>query len=196
MLFSGKTPVPSGEANFKTWRRQVYQLQKDDTDDDDNDALPDHQLKRLLLQSLQPPALDTVWNMDVNSEQILEVLDNLYGSVVDGQDLLLQLQTTYQAEKETSSEYIQRLYLLATDVAEIHGIRLADIPYHLLRQVIRGGRDESLIQKLNLEDTLSDPPTFAELLLLTRKEEETPVASLWPYSCYHGSWSNYERSFC
>ena len=138
-LFSGKIPVPSGETNFKTWRRQVYQLEKDEEDDDDDNALPDHQLKRLILQSLQPPALDTVWNMDVNSEQILEVLDNLYGSVVDGQDLLLQLQTTYQADKETSSEYIQRLYLLATEVAERHGICLGDIPYQLLRQFIRGG---------------------------------------------------------
>ncbi|XP_013380379.1 paraneoplastic antigen Ma3-like [Lingula anatina] len=55
-------------------------------------------------------------------------------------------------------------------VVERGGIEVREVPEHLLRQFIRGSFDEELINKLDLEK-LTDPPSFAELLLLVRREE-------------------------
>ena len=164
-LFSGKSPVPSGEVDFKTWRLQVHESQ-----DDEDAELPECQLKRLIRQSLLRPALDTVQNC-ASSTSILEILDNLYGSVEDGQDLLVQFYTTYQNEKESASSYLQKLYLLLMDVADKDGISVADVPTYLLRQFVRGSHEDILIHRLGFEDMLDDPPSFAEALLKIRKEE-------------------------
>jgi hypothetical protein len=167
-LFSGKTPVPAGEVDYDTWRRQVRQL---DQEEDDTDCLSDSQKKRLVLQSLLRPAADTVFHIQGPCKDFLEVLDTVYGSVVEGHELLLQFYTTYQAEQESCSEYVQRLYLQAVDVVEHKGINMADVPKQLLQQLLRGCRDETLLQKLNLESKVDAPPTFATLLLDIRKEE-------------------------
>ena len=167
-LFSGKKPVPSGEVDYQTWHRQVSQL---DQEDDPDDSLTELQKKRLIQQSLLRPASDTVWNIGGTSKDILDVLNTVYGSVIDGHELLLQFYTTYQTEKESSSDYVQRLYLLAVEVAEFNGIAMAEVPKHLLEQFIRGNRDEAMLLKLGLESKVDHPPTFATLLLDIRKEE-------------------------
>ncbi len=165
-LFSGKFPVPNGEVDYVSWRMQVTQIQGDD-----EDTLSDVQLKRLILQSLQRPALDATRNTTGGSSEILTVLDTLYGSVADGQELLIQFFTTYQQEKEIASTYLQRLYLQVMDVADKGGITVGDVPGHLVRQFVRGSHDEILIHKLGLEETLDHPKGFAEVLLSIRKEE-------------------------
>jgi hypothetical protein len=66
---------------------------------------------------------------------------------------------------------VQRLYLLAVEVAEFKGITMAEVPKHLLQQFIRGSRDEAMLQKLGLEAKVDHPPSFATLLLDIRKEE-------------------------
>lgn len=165
-LFSGKTPVPNGEVDFETWRPQVRQLF-----DEAEDELSDKQLRRVIIQSLQRPALDTVKNHIGNTRQLLEILDNLYGAVVDSKELLIQYYSVYQRDKEQTSSYLQRLYLLIMDVADKGGVSVGKIPDLLLEQFIRGSHDEVMIQKLDLEDLVSDPPSFAELLLSIRKEE-------------------------
>ena len=113
-IFSGKSPVPAGEVEFETWRTQAKQLE------DDDDVSP-AQKKRIILQSLFRPAMDAVKSVVGDYKEILTILDTLYGSVVDGQDLLIQFHTTYQHEKENNSDYLQRLYLLAMDVADKGG---------------------------------------------------------------------------
>ena len=165
-LFSGKLPVPHGEVDYVTWRMQVHQIQ-----DDDEEEVSDGALKRLILQNLQRPALDSLRNSTGSASCMLEVLDTLYGSVEDGQELLIQFFTTYQEEKEITSTYLQRLYLQIMDVADKGGIVVSQVPSHLLRQFVRGSYDESVIHKLGLEEKLDDPPAFAELLLSIRKEE-------------------------
>ena len=109
-LFSGKTPVPSAEVDYTTWRMQVRQGQ-------DEEGSPDRILKQLVLQSLLRPALETVRNITGTTKDVLQMLDTLYGSVADGQELLIQLFNTYQ-EKETASAYLQRLFLLLMDVVD------------------------------------------------------------------------------
>jgi len=121
-VFSGKTPVPPGEVDYDTWRRQVKQLEQEE----ETYGLSDSQKRRIILQSLLRPAADTVFNINGSSEDILEVLDTVYGSVVEGHELLLQFFTTYQTEEESCSEYVQRLYLLAVDVVEHKGITMAE----------------------------------------------------------------------
>ena len=162
-LFSGKSPVPSGEVDFETWRLQVRQLDHE-TDLDAN------QTRRIILQSLLRPALDSVVTADTTVE-ILQILDNIYGSVVDGAELLLKFQTTYQNEKESDSSYLQRLYHMGLEIASKDTITHPQVPMFLIKQFIRGSQDDDLIQKLRLEDKVEDPPSFAELLLSIRKEE-------------------------
>ena len=147
----------------------MKQLQQEE--DDDSDQLTDSQKKRLIMQSLMRPAADIVYNIQGTSEEILQILDTVYGSVIEGHELLLQFYMTYQSEKELCSEYVQRLYMMAIDVAEHKGITMVEIPKQLLQQLIRGSHTESLIQKLNMEDNIDNPPTFANLLLDIRKEE-------------------------
>ena len=151
---------------FETWRLQVRQL-VDEAEDD----LSNKQIRRIIIQSLQRPALDTVKTHTGSTQQLLEILDNLYGSVVDSQELLIQYYSKYQVEKESASTYLQRLYLLATEVADKGGVTVGNIPELLLRQFIRGSHNEILIQKLDLEELVDEPPSFAELLLSMRKEE-------------------------
>ena len=164
-LFSGKHPVPSGEVDFETWRLQVCQIS-----DDQDDALTGVHLRRVIIQSLQRPALDTVKSC-TSSSQILQILDNLYGSVEDGQELLIQYYTTYQMDKEQASSYLQRLYLLIMDVAEKGGVHIREVPQFLIRQFVRGSHDEVMINKMGFENQLEEPPNFAEALLAVRKEE-------------------------
>ena len=165
-LFGGKVPVPHGEVDYVTWRMQVHQIQ-----DDDDEEVSDGALRRLILQSLQRPALDALRNSTGSASCMLQVLDTLYGSVEDGQELLVRFFTTYQEDKEIASAYLQRLYLKIMDVADKGGIVVAQVLSHLLRQFIRGSYDESIIQKLNLEEQVEDPPSFADILLSIRREE-------------------------
>ena len=149
---------------FETWRLQVRQL-VDEAEDD----LSDKQIRRIIIQSLQRPDLDTVKTHIGSTQQLLEILDNLYGSVVDSQELLIQYYSNYQIEKEPSSTYLQRLYLLATEVVDKGGVTVGKIPDLLLGQFIWGNHDEILIEKLDLVDLVDESPSFAELLLSMRK---------------------------
>ena len=165
-LFSGRVPVPHGEVDYVSWRMKVSQIQTDD-----DDLITDGQLKRIILESLQRPALDTLRNSTGSSTEVLEVLDTLYGSVEDGQELLIQFFNTYQHDKEIASAYLQRIYLQIMDVADKNGTTINEVPRHLVRQFGRGSHDENIIQKRGLSDQIEEPPSFAELLLSIRKEE-------------------------
>ena len=162
-LFSGKTPTPSGEVDYETWRLLVKQVEEDD-------SVSELDKKRVLLQNLLRPALDAVKNSTTSTE-ILLILDNLYGSIVDGDELLIKFHTTYQGDKESASEYLQRLYIILMDAAEHGGTELAKVPKLLIKQFIRGVGDEQLVLKLKLEDKVEAPPTFATLLLDVRTQE-------------------------
>lgn len=163
-LFSGRTPVPSSEVDFDTWKLMVSQLVEDTT-------VSESDKKRAMLQNLLRPALDAIKSVQGTSKDILEVLVNIYGSVADGYDLLMRFHTSYQGEKESSSDYVQRIYLLLIDATKRGGAAIGDVPKLLLTQFIRGSGDENLILRLKLEEKLDNPPTFANLLLCIRKEE-------------------------
>ena len=138
----------------------------------DDTSLSDSSKKKILLQSLLRPALDTVRSLgDETAVQCFEYLNNIYGEVVDGQELYVKFLCTNQEEGEMPSDYIQRLYLLAMDTIEQKGMDIQDLSHQLLSQFIRGCPDENLIQKLKLEEGQGSPPSFPQLLLMVRKEE-------------------------
>ena len=166
-LFSGKSTAPSGEIDFASWRVSVTQLM-------DDDSVSDADKKKIILQNLLRPALDAVRSCD-SARDILDILDNMYGSVVDGDDLLIQFHTTYQGPKESSSDFLQRIYLLLMETVEKCGATVTSSPKLLLKQFIRGCVDDSLVLRLKLEDQLDAPPSFAHLLLSVRKEESKAV---------------------
>ena len=129
-LFSGRKPIPSGEVDFETWRLLVKQLEADD-------HISDGDKKLVVLQNLLRPALDAVKSCGALSE-ILDILDNLYGTIVDGQELLIRFHTTYQEDKESGSEYVQRiifyLWKLLRMVA-LSWLRLPSCCYNSLSEV-------------------------------------------------------------
>ena len=167
-FFSGKSPVPSGEVDFETWKLLAKQLVEDV-------KVVEEDKKRTLYQNLLRPALDLVKSQEGTAKELYEVLDKVYGSVDDGQDLLIKFHTSYQEAKESSSEFVQRLYSLCMEAAEKGGATVASVPKLLLKQFIRGGSDDTLMLKLKLEDKLEDPPSFGNLLLAVRTEESKAV---------------------
>ena len=148
-LFSGKFPIPSGEVDFDTWRLLVRQLEEDP-------HVSDTDKKTTILQNILRPALDAVKAVDGDYKVLVKVLDNVYGNVVDGAELLIQFHTSYQSEKESASSYLQRIYLLLMDTAEKGGVPLTEVSKFLLKQFIRGSSDDSLISKLKLDDKLDN----------------------------------------
>lgn len=59
---------------------------------------------------------------------MLGVLDIVHVSVTE---LLLQIFTNYQTEKEAYSDDLHRMYVLAVEVIEYIGIYMADVPKQL-----------------------------------------------------------------
>lgn len=165
-LFSGKMPPSTGEVDFETWRLQAKQLLEDVTISEGNKKI-------MLLQSLLRPALDTISSISrtSSSEDCINMLETLYGKVEDGHDLVVAFHTTYQEDREATSAYLNRLYLILVQAADRGGLSVTDIQTYLLRQFIRGCQDDSFVHRLNLESKTSDPPGFGDLLLMIRKEE-------------------------
>jgi hypothetical protein len=162
--FSGKKPTPSGEVDFGTWRLAALQII-------DDRSVKEKEKKRMIQYSLLRPALDVVRELaDASSKTVFDVLDAAFGVCVDGAELFVKFLSTYQNEKEDPSGYLQRLYINLLEVVDYGGLAKADMAGTLLKQFVRGCREEELLMRLRVED-LDPPPSFSELLLLVRKEE-------------------------
>ncbi len=163
-IFSGKSPLPGGEVDFQTWRLLAIQNVEDE-------SLSETEVRRSILQSLMRPALDLI-HSSCSATEILELLEKVYGQVEDGQELLVKFFSAFQSEKESPSDYLQRLHSELLVVVRRGGIELDAVGYHLTRQFIRGCFDEGLLQKLRLEEQDSDSCwNFADLLVEVRREE-------------------------
>lgn len=165
-LFSGKTPVTSGESDFETWRMLATHILEDTHITEENKKIT-------IIQSLLRPALDTVNTVrdSITSNACVQLLERIYGKIKDGHELVIDFHTTYQDTKELPSDYLNRLYLLLTEAADKNGLRIADIPHYLVRQFVRGCHDEELLTKLNLAEDPDNVLTFPDLLSKVRKEE-------------------------
>lgn len=165
--FSGKIPRPSGEADYNTWRSHVELLKRDP-------AIPDLQKSRKILESLLSPAADIVNRLssDATPEAYLQLLDAAFGTVEDGEELFAQFMNTLQDPGEKASAYLCRLQVALSLAERRGGIAAGEADKYIIKQFCRGCWDSSLISDLNLEEKKKCPPTFSDLLLMLRTEED------------------------
>ncbi|KAF7647554.1 hypothetical protein LDENG_00170760 [Lucifuga dentata] len=102
----------------------------------------------------------------------LDILDSAFGTVEDGDDLYAKFLNTLQNYGEKSSVYLQQLQVMLNTTLSRGGVNATDLDSQLLKQFCRGCWDNTLISELKLEQKKHSPPTFAELLLLLRTEED------------------------
>ena len=171
--FSGRLPKPNGEVDYDAWRTQVELLRSDS-------SLSENQKVRRILESLLSPAADIVKSLGTTSplSSYLEQLEAAFGVVEDGEELFATFLSSNQNSGERPSSYLNRLQVLLTKAISRGGVDAKDSDKHLLRQFCRGCWDQSLIVGLQLEHQKSSPPSFPELLLLLRTEEDRRSAKL------------------
>lgn len=165
--FSGRCPHPNHEVDYETWRSNVELLLKDTKQ-------PDLYKSRKILESLLSPAIDIVKHLTPESppSMYLNILDSAFSTVEDGDDCFARYLNTMQDNGEKPSVYLQRLQVMLNAAFRRGGVPASDLDRQLLRQFVRGCWDNILISELQLEQRKQNPPTFAELLLLTRTAED------------------------
>ena len=165
-IFSGKSSVPANELDHDAWKFQVEDLIS-------QTELPEPCQRRLILQSLSQPALGLVRSLGKTPtvEQILQVIDVVYGPVVDGHNLLVKFHGSLQTSDESTGGYLQRLQRLLRRVIDA-GMLPGDEEYENLRdQFCRGSHDEVTIQALCLASSPDRFDDFCELLAAIHNEE-------------------------
>lgn len=171
--FSGRLPKPNGEVDYDAWHTQVELLLGDP-------SLSENLKVRRVLESLLSPAADIVKSLGTSAplKSYLEQLEAAFGVVEDGEELFATFLSSNQNSGEKPSSYLNRLHVLLTKAISRGGVDAKDANKHLLRQFCRGCWDQSLIVGLQLERQKSSPPSFPELLLLLRTEEDRRSAKL------------------
>ena len=165
-IFSGKSSVPANELDHDAWKFQVEDLIS-------QTELPEPCQRRLILQSLSQPALGLVRSLGKTPtvEQILQVIDVVYGPVVDGHNLLVKFHGSLQTSDESTGGFLQRLQRLLRRVIDA-GMLPGDEEYENLRdQFCRGSHDEVTIQALCLESSPDRFDDFCELLAAIHNAE-------------------------
>lgn len=166
-VFSGRVPCPQLEVDYDTWRSAADLIMNDR-------ALSDVQRSHLILDSLLPPAAHIVKHLcpDLPPNIYLKQLDSAYGTVQDGEELYAKFMDTFQNAGENTSTYLQRLQVALSLAVKRGGVPESDVNKHLINQFCRGCWDNGLISELQLKQKKAHPPSFAELLLLLRTEED------------------------
>lgn len=169
--FSGKTPRPNNETDYDTWRSHIELLLNDPN-------ILSLQITRKIVESLLPPAADVVKGLRPNSPPLafLQLLDSAFGVVEDGEELFSRFLNTFQNPGESASAYLHRLQVALNLVVKRGGVAPGEVDRHLLKQFCRGCWDSVLLSTLQLEQARSHPPSFAELLLMLRTEEDRQQA--------------------
>lgn len=164
--FSGRAPRPQNESDYEAWRSGVDLLLKDP-------AVSDLQRARRILESLLPPAADMVRHLmpDAPPMVYLQILDSAYGIVQDGDELYAKFMALFQDAGENPSAYLQRLQVALSLAVKRGGVPATELDRHLLNQFCRGCWI-TLISELQLKQRKARPPSFSELLLLLRTEED------------------------
>lgn len=171
--FSGRSPRPNGEVDYETWRTQVDLLLSDP-------SLTDPHKVRKMLESLLSPAAEVVKPLGVTAapKTYVAQLDSAFGAVEDGEELFTAFLGSNQDSGEKPSAFLNRLHSLLTKVVCRGGASAEKVNELLLKQFIRGCWDQSLIISLQLEAKKNNPPSFPELLLMLRTEEDRRSAKL------------------
>lgn len=166
-VFSGKSPRPSSEPDYDTWRASVEFLMSDP-------SMSDLHRTQKIIDSLLPPATDVIKQVSPRAlpSVYLELLDSVYGSVEDGDDLVAKFMGTLQNEGEKPSNYLHRLQVILNTAIRRGGLAEEERSRSLLKQFCRGCWNHELITDLQLEQKKTQPISFAELVFLIRTEED------------------------
>lgn len=161
--FSGRDTPGHGEVDFRKWDRCAQRLF------DEN--ISEEQKKRILLKSLCGEADDIAeLNKTKSVSEILAVLQNTYGCMIDGEELLIKFYQMQQ-KKPNASEFLNELYIELGDVVKYKGLSQSKFDSTLLKQFIRGSTDQMLLLKLRLEEQVDNPPAYPDLIKSIRREE-------------------------
>ncbi|XP_061121408.1 zinc finger CCHC domain-containing protein 12-like [Syngnathus typhle] len=169
--FSGKIPYPSHEVDFDTWRHSVELILQDPD-------LSDLHRSRKILDSLVSPAANLVKPLGPNAlpSAYLELLNSAFGTVEDGDELFAIFLNTFQDPSEKPSHYLHRLQTALSKSLNRGGVVAGEADRHLLRQFCRGCCNNALLTDLQLGKLKDKPPTFTNLLLQLRVEEDNHIA--------------------
>ncbi|XP_033112548.1 paraneoplastic antigen Ma2-like, partial [Anneissia japonica] len=165
--FSGRVPIPTNEIDFETWSQLVQQLIRDS-------SLSEADKKSILIQSLFPPALNILNKVAAESRatECHDVLNQVYGLVVDADDLYTLFRETYQTKGELPSKFLMRLDENLTRANNVGAVGVAQADNLRLAQFIRGLiHDELLCSTLNLKHRKPNPPSYLTLIKEVRNEE-------------------------
>ncbi|XP_013879064.1 zinc finger CCHC domain-containing protein 12 [Austrofundulus limnaeus] len=164
--FSGKNPRPYTETDYETWRSHVDLMMEDL-------SLSNLEKSRKILESLLTPASDVIRPLgpDASPVDYLQLLESAFGTVEDGEELLVRFMNTLQDHGEKPSAYLHRLQVALSLAVRRGGVDSKDTDRQLLKQFQRGCWDDGLLTELQLELKKKNPPTFAELLLFLRTAE-------------------------
>ena len=171
--FSGRTSCPNFEVDYDTWRDSVEFYISDPT-------VSDGQLVRKIVDSLSSPASIVVKSLGPQSSPraYLQLLDSAFATVEDGDEIFAKFLSLNQNSNsgEKASSYLQRLRTVLDKAVTMKVIPSSEADAQLLKQFCRGCWENDLINRLQLEQRKKEPPTFPELLLLIRTEEDKQAA--------------------
>lgn len=143
-------------------------------------AVSDLHRTHRILDSLLPPASELTKHLgpQLLPSNYLELLDSAYGTVEDGDELFAKFMTTLQNDGEKPSAYLHRLHVTLSLTMRRGGVCTEEFDSQLLKQFCRGCWDNALLIDLQLEQKKKHPPSFADLLLLLRTEEDKQATKL------------------
>lgn len=102
--FSGVIPTPAGEEVLDTWLEQARLLV-------DEGECSDKEKRRRILESLKGPALEIIQAVrltqpDASSQDYIEAIETIFGSVESAEDLYLSFRALHQQPGEHLSEFL------------------------------------------------------------------------------------------
>lgn len=169
--FSGRPTRHHSEVDYDTWRSHVDLMMKDP-------SVSDLEKSRKIFESLLTPASDIIRHLgpEAPPTEYLQMLDSAFATVEDGKELFARFMNTLQDLGEKPSTYLQRLQVVLNNAVRRGGVSVHEVNKHLLKQFCRGCWDNTLLADLHLEHKKQSPPSFAELLLMLRTEEDRQEA--------------------
>nr|XP_044995908.1 paraneoplastic antigen-like protein 5 [Jaculus jaculus] len=176
-LFSGSAFPGQGEEPFDSWLEQATEIMQ-------TWQVSDGEKRRRLLESLRGSALSIMRvlrasNDSITVEQCLDALKQIFGTKEDCRISQFRLLQCSRRPAEKLSAYLLRLEpLLQKVVAQSPLPKRSSDTIRLKHVLAQVSITPALKGKLTLLDQRECPPTFLELMKLTRDEEEWEMAAM------------------
>uniref|UniRef100_A0A452H1G3 Paraneoplastic antigen Ma-like C-terminal domain-containing protein n=1 Tax=Gopherus agassizii TaxID=38772 RepID=A0A452H1G3_9SAUR len=157
-LFSGVSPVPSGEDDYETWRDFMVPLVQEW-------ECSDAEKWKHVLESLRGPAMQIIRVLKDSQpaatvQDYLTALESVYDTTDSSENLHYRFRHTYQEPHERLSDFIRKL----EDLLRIDSARLD--------QILWGTQQDGLmLWQLQLRERAQNPPPFHKLIREIHEEE-------------------------